>query len=73
MLNHVEMDRSFKLEQQYCDASTDPVILVNLFDVAPRDHEHFIRAWAEDAASSRPCPAIYPPSSTRASVPARCS
>jgi quinol monooxygenase YgiN len=50
MLKHVEMDPTFKLEQQYSDTSTDPVILINLFDVAPRDHEHFTRAWAEDAA-----------------------
>ncbi len=49
MLNHVEMDKRQKLSDQFADQSDEPVILVNLFDVDPKDNEHFIRAWQQDA------------------------
>lgn len=50
MLKHVEMDTRQKLSDQFGDRLNAPVILVNLFDVDPKDHEAFIRGWAEDAA-----------------------
>ncbi len=49
MLKHVEMDARQKLADQFADPSDAPVILINLFDVDPRDADHFKRAWAEDA------------------------
>ena len=50
MLKHVEMDSRQKLAEQFGDPSDAPVILINLFEVDPRDSEHFKRAWAQDAA-----------------------
>lgn len=50
MLKHVEMDVRQKLSDQFVDTVDEPVILINLFDVDPKDSEHFMRAWAEDAA-----------------------
>jgi heme-degrading monooxygenase HmoA len=50
MLKHVEMDVRQTLAAQFQDLSDDPVILINLFDVDPKDAELFKRAWAEDAA-----------------------
>ena len=49
MLKHVELDPSFSLEQQYADASDEPMILLNLFDVDPKDHAAFKEAWRRDA------------------------
>lgn len=49
MLNHVEMDTRQKLFDQFSDPSDAPVILINLFDVDPKDSEHFTRAWQQDA------------------------
>ena len=48
-LEHVELDPTFSLEQQYADASGETTILVNLFDVDPKDHEYFTAAWKQDA------------------------
>ncbi len=48
-LQHVELDPTFGLEQQYTDTSARTTILVNLFDVAPEDHEYFKAAWKVDA------------------------
>lgn len=48
MLNHVELDPTFALEQQFADTSDEPTILVNLFDVDPEDREDFIAAWKQD-------------------------
>ena len=50
MLKHVEMDARQKRADQFADQSDAPVILINLFDVDPKDTEIFKRAWAEDAA-----------------------
>lgn len=50
MLKHVELDPSRKLEEQFGDTSTAPTILVNMFDVDPKDQDAFRKAWAEDAA-----------------------
>lgn len=50
MLHHDEMDLRQSLEGQFRDPSNEPVILINLFDVDPEDHEAFKIAWAEDAA-----------------------
>jgi quinol monooxygenase YgiN len=48
-LQHVELDPTFSLEQQYADTSGETTILVNLFDVDPTDHEYFKAAWKADA------------------------
>ena len=50
MLNHVEMDPHFSLQQQFADTSNEPTILVNLFDVAAEDVQTFKGAWNTDAA-----------------------
>lgn len=50
MLNHVEMDAGLPLQGQFADTSDDPVILINLFDVDPKDADAFKLAWGEDAA-----------------------
>ena len=50
MLKHIEMDPTFALTEQFADKSTTPTILINVFDVDPKDHEAFKKAWAEDAA-----------------------
>lgn len=48
-LQHVELDPSFSLEEQYLDTSGEPTVLVNLFDVDPADAEYFKAAWRADA------------------------
>lgn len=50
MLRHVELDPSRKLEEQFADTSDKPTILINVFDVDPKDEAAFKKAWAEDAA-----------------------
>lgn len=50
MLKHVEMDPRCPLQDQYADKAQESVILINLFDVDPKDHEAFKIAWAKDAA-----------------------
>ncbi|MBA3906157.1 MAG: antibiotic biosynthesis monooxygenase [Pseudonocardiales bacterium] len=49
MLKHVELDPSFRLQQQYADSTGRTAILVNLFDVDPKDQEYFTAAWRKDA------------------------
>lgn len=48
-LKHVELDPTFGLEQQYADTSGKTTVLLNLFDVAPEDHQYFLAAWKRDA------------------------
>lgn len=49
MLKHVEMDPNASLESQFADDQDETIILINLFDVDPKDHEDFKSAWQEDA------------------------
>ncbi len=49
MLKHVELDPTFRLEEEYADSSNETTILINIFDVDPEDHEYFKRAWLADA------------------------
>lgn len=49
MLKHVELDPTFSLEQQFADTTEETTILINLFDVDPKDHEYFKSAWLTDA------------------------
>lgn len=49
MLKHIELDPSRSLEEQFSDASKQTTILINVFDVDPKDHEAFKIAWAKDA------------------------
>ena len=50
MLNMKELDPNCSLKEQFADTSNEPVILVNLFNVDPKDAEDFKLAWAKDAA-----------------------
>lgn len=49
MLQHVELDENVPLEAQFKDVTEEPIILLNVFNVAPEDHEQFKKAWQEDA------------------------
>ena len=48
-LKHVELDPTFALRDEYADTSEETTILINIFDVDPKDHEYFKAAWREDA------------------------
>lgn len=48
-LQHVELDPTCRLEQQYADSTGRTTVLVNLFDVDPKDQEYFTAAWRKDA------------------------
>ncbi len=50
MLKHVEMDPTLSLNSQYADKLAKPIVLINLFNVDPKDNEAFKAAWAKDAA-----------------------
>ena len=50
MLKMEEMDARLSLKAQFADNADEPVILINLFSVDPKDAEAFKVAWAEDAA-----------------------
>jgi hypothetical protein len=56
MLKHLEMDPSLPMSDQYRDTTNAPVILINLFDVDPKDGAAFSAAWARDAAFFRAQP-----------------
>jgi quinol monooxygenase YgiN len=56
MLKHVEMDPSLPMIEQYGDKTNAPVILINLFDVDPKDNAAFKEAWAKDSAFFRAQP-----------------
>ncbi|MFO1046479.1 MAG: antibiotic biosynthesis monooxygenase family protein [Geminicoccaceae bacterium] len=43
------LDPSFPIERQL-EIATSPVVLVNIFTLAPGDEASFLRAWEEDAA-----------------------
>ena len=49
MLKHVELDPTFGLQEQYADTSGDTTILINIFDVDPKDQDYFRQAWLTDA------------------------
>ena len=48
-LQHVELDPTCPLQQQYADPTGRATILVNLFDVDPADQDRFRAAWRADA------------------------
>ena len=50
MLKHIELDPTRSLAEQFADTSKQPTILINVFDVDPKDHDAFKLAWAEDSA-----------------------
>ena len=50
MMKHVELDPTRTLAEQISETSTQPTILLNVFDVDRKDEEAFKKAWAEDAA-----------------------
>lgn len=56
MLKHVEMDPGLPLQKQVLDAVDEPVILINLFNVDPKDTQAFKAAWGRDAAFFRAQP-----------------
>lgn len=45
MLKHIELDPKRCLVEQFSDNSGKTTILVNLFDVDPKAHKAFKRAW----------------------------
>ena len=49
MVKMVEMDEAVTLRQQMMQ-DMSPVILINKFNVDPREVPAFLRAWADDAA-----------------------
>jgi heme-degrading monooxygenase HmoA len=48
MVQMTEMDPNISLSQQLADTG-GPVLLVNKFDVAADDVDHFLATWASDA------------------------
>ena len=49
MLKLQEMDAVVGIRDQLGDASAKPVVLVNVFHVAPEDADTLLEAWADDA------------------------
>ncbi len=49
MLKHNELDPTFALHEEFADTSTQPTILLNVFDVDPTVQEPFKGAWVVDA------------------------
>jgi heme-degrading monooxygenase HmoA len=56
MLNLQEMDKTVAIRDQLADASPEPVVLVNLFHVAPEKTAALIEAWTDDAKYFRAQP-----------------
>jgi heme-degrading monooxygenase HmoA len=49
MLKLQELDESVSIRDQLSDQSKEPVVLVNIFHVAPEQTDALIAAWADDA------------------------
>jgi heme-degrading monooxygenase HmoA len=49
MLTLQELDESVSIRDQLKDDSKEPVVLVNIFHVAPEQSDALISAWADDA------------------------
>jgi len=50
MLKLQELDESVSIRDQLQDASKEPVVLVNIFHVAPEQSDALITAWSDDAS-----------------------
>jgi heme-degrading monooxygenase HmoA len=50
MLKLRELDDSVSIRDQLQDASKEPVVLVNIFHVAPEQSDALISAWTDDAS-----------------------
>jgi heme-degrading monooxygenase HmoA len=50
MIKLVEMDEKVTLSEQLKENVEGTVILINKFNVKPEEVDHFLRAWALDAA-----------------------
>jgi len=50
MIKIVEMDEKVTISAQM-EANVGPVILINKFNVKPKDIDQFLKAWAVDAAA----------------------
>jgi heme-degrading monooxygenase HmoA len=50
MIKLVEMDEKVTFSEQREEENVGTVILINKFNVKPEDVDHFLRAWAADAA-----------------------
>src|SRR5271169_4330023 len=48
MLTLQELDESVSIREQLKDGSKEPVVLVNIFHVAPEQTDALISAWADD-------------------------
>jgi heme-degrading monooxygenase HmoA len=49
MLKLQEMDKIVSVQHQLGDCGTEPVVLVNIFHVAPEQADALLAAWADDA------------------------
>lgn len=49
MIKLEEMDRVVSIRDQIRDASPEPVVLANVFTVAPEDVDALLEAWKDDA------------------------
>ncbi len=49
MPKFTEMDTNVTLKQQF-ETDVSPVVLINLFNVAPEDEDQLLKAWTADAA-----------------------
>jgi hypothetical protein len=56
MVKLVEMDEKVPFSAQMEENVESPVILINKFNVNPEDVDHFLRAWAPNAAYFRQQP-----------------
>jgi heme-degrading monooxygenase HmoA len=50
MIKLVEMDEKVTFSEQREEENVGTVILINKFNVKPDEVDHFLRAWAADAA-----------------------
>ena len=51
MANLVEMDEKVTLKDQMEDEVSGPVILISKFNVEPKDLDHFLKIWEENATN----------------------
>ena len=56
MAKFVEMDEKVTLKDQMQENETRSVILINKFNVVPKQIEQFLKAWTEDATNFKEQP-----------------
>lgn len=58
MITRKEMDATVTMRDQLADPGTDPVILINVFNVVPSDVDAMLAAWVKDAEYFRTQPGL---------------